>query len=395
MRLPTASAIGLATKCSFAWSPLAPPWPRDDSGAAADLGNKVHALAEAMADGDRYELTPETAPYALPIEEALQELIGDAPRESVFTEQPIAYNPETDKARLLMKGEHRGYRDLLDGELSGTADLIVVHQSYTLVADFKTGAQARRNQVGDSWQMRTLGLGALRCGRFGGYPIRIAHVHLEPGDYRIDSTDIDDWTHDETAFELRRLVREIKAGTSEPKPGHHCSDGWCKLRSICPATKAALAKIDANAAQLFPPDMLRVDSPERAKAARTAVKLAEEATKALKANLAQYLAQHGAIEIAPGVHYGIVETRKELIELNSPEAVAIVREALGDAPLEFSTSKSAIVAAAKAQQAKRGEGVKKADDVIARLRQAGAVRESVASYPKEFSRNEKDSGEAA
>lgn len=347
-----------------------------------------------MALGDRYELTHETAPYALPIEEALQELIGDAPRDSVFTEQPFAYHAETGEARLLIKGEHRGYRDLLDGEFSGTADLVVIHHGHTLVADFKTGAGARRSSVADSWQMRTLGLAAFKSSRFGGYPVKVAHVHLEPGDYRIDATDLDDFAHDETAFQLRRIAREIKAGAAEPKPGHHCYDSWCKLRTCCPATKAALAKIDAQAAQLFPPDLLRVDSPERAKAARTAVKLAEEATRALKENLKQYLATNGAIEIADGLYYGIVESSRETIDLSVPGALDVIREAGLDAALEVSTSKAALEREIKAR-APRGKGAANTRAVLGKLRELDAFKESKFTKPGEFRRDDKNSGEAA
>jgi hypothetical protein len=394
MRLPTASKVGLAVKCSFAWSPHAPTWPKEQFSAHADHGQAVHALAEAMAEGRTVSVSPETAPYQAPIEEALADL--GARRDNVEIEQPYAVNPLTGEARQLKKGTHRGYRDALDGEITGTADLLVFDGGEVTCGDWKTGAGARRSRVGESWQMRTLGLSV---GKVSGREVRIAHVHLEPNDYRIDMAPLDSWELDETEYELRRVVNEIKAGTAEPKPGHHCSDGWCPIRSVCPATKAALASIESNAAKLFPADMLRVDSPERAKAARTAIKLAEEALKTLRENVRQFLASNGSVEIAHGLHYGIVETRKEVVDLNSPEAVALIRAELGEAPLTFETSKTAIIAAAKAQQSKRGDGVKKAEEIFAKLRDMKAIRESVSAYPKEFRRDEQndgsDSGEAA
>lgn len=392
MRLPTASAVGLAVRCSYAWSHQAPPWPREPFSAAAEQGNAVHAMAEAIAEGRAPAPSPAIADFEAPLREAIAELTGG--KSEVITEQPMALEVATGRARLLPKGGHRSYGNARAGELVGTADLIALNGTVA-VSDFKTGRGARASHVSESWQMRTL---ALMARRIYDRPVEVAHIHLEPNDYRIERHRVEEWDHYGDEAELRRVVVELEGGTSVPRPGPWCTSMYCKLRTVCPATRAAMEAVSAEASRLLPPDLLTVDSPERARQARVALKLYDEAAARLKENLQAYVRTHGPVEVAPGVFYGLREQSRERIDLSVPGALAAVREAVGDSCLDIKTSKAAIERAAKGAQSKRGEGARRAQEVFATLRSLGAITTSTYEQTEEFTKNTNDTdneGEAA
>jgi hypothetical protein len=149
-----------------------------------------------------------------------------------------------------------------------------------------------------------------------------------------------------------------------------------------------MAAISTEAAAMLPPNMLAVENDEQAKKARVALKLYDEVAKRLKDSLHEYVKSHGAVEIADGVFYGLVEQSREAIDLSVPGAADAVREVAGLEAIEMSTSKAAIERSTMAAQEKRGEGAAKARALYDRLREMGAVRTSSFARTEEFTKKE-------
>lgn len=395
MSLPTASALELAKACSFPWSPYAPPWQRQEASKHADLGTAVHKLAEAHVLGEWESLTAEQAAefagvvddYSAPIRAALTDLGAAVERQA---ETVLTVEPFSRWARHLGRGAHRDYGQVYEYEFCGTADVVLYGERIT-VADWKTGAKARNGKASDSLQLRMLGY-ALKL-IHPNDEVRIALVHLRPGEYWIDGYTLTDWDHDVTEVALREIAREVNSGAPKPRPGPHCKNNYCKIASVCPATKAALASIDTEAAALFPADLLRVDSDDKLRKALVAVDLAEKAVAQLKANATSYVSANGAVDLGNGMHYGLVEETKETLSLDASSAAMVTSE-LGSelVQIRYKSSKEAIESACKKTQAKRGDGMRRARELFVRLRDAGALTESRYTVAKTFKRKDDGNG---
>lgn len=369
MSAPSASKVGLAIECAFPWSQHAPEWPRDPQGAGGILGDAVHSEIERA-------LSPETrggewTGHTRQALAALDELTGET-GSVLHVERKLLYSPARDAARWDDSPGRRRYARRGD-ELGGTPD-VIVHSGdgRIVIIDWKTGRGAQETPASETWQMRTLGCAVARLLTLD--EVDVALVHLEEDDYQIDRAPFAPWDLDGFRSSLLTAFARLNDIDARPRPGPWCRDSWCPIRTVCPATQAALAAIEAEAAALLPPGLV-VDSPERARSARTALKLYDEAARRLKSSLEDFVRSHGPVEIADGVLYGLVEQRREAIDLTH-ESAAIVREMVGEAAIEVSTSKAAIERAAKATQTKRGEGMERARATVERLRAAGAVRES-------------------
>lgn len=393
MRLPTASKIGLATACSFAWSPHAPRWPKYEQSAAADLGNAVHAVAESIMGGDGHPaVVAETAAYVAPIIAAREELLRrvgtlDAAAPYAHVEAPIAFDCVSGRARELPAVAHRDYSAARPTEIVGTADAVLVGQS-VIVADWKTGRGARDTRTKDTWQTLFLGLAFARSR--GLDTITIALVHLEPGDYWIDWHTLDAFDLDDIEDTIRAMYAELSAAQQTPKPGPHCSSQWCPIRASCPATSATLARVNADAAR-FLPAVNDITSPEEAARVRVGLKLVDEAAKAWKVKLEEYLRTNGAVPIGDGKYLGIVEQSRDTVAITHEHAESL-RKLLGEEialeAIEVKTSRSAIEEACKARQAKRGDGARQAEQAMQMLRERGAVRTSTFTKIDEFTKKD-------
>lgn len=391
MRVPSASKLGLSMRCSYPWSPNAPAWPAYTSSEAAEHGNAVHALADSIVNGRQHDTTPEAEAYRKPIAHALERLsdlaraIGQNDELEIKSERAIAWQAHTGKSRYVTTPSHRAYPVANRGELMGTADLIIIAPGYAMVADWKSGRGAREEAAADSWQLKMLGLALARL--LGLDSVDIALVHLEPHDFYIDRATLDIWDLDAAETSLEGLVDELERGIQEPVPGPHCRNSYCPVISTCPATRAAVTRVEEQMRTRLPM-LAEIEDDEQARAWRVGLKLVDEYVKSAKARLNDYVSARGAIELAPGLWYGVRKQTRDSIDLSKPGAVAAVLESVGPSALDYSTSKEAIERAAKAAQEKRGDGARKAAELVERLREMGAVKESTFSTPREFRRNE-------
>jgi hypothetical protein len=408
IRLPTMSKAALSLACQYWLSEHAPRMPWEPSSPAAEHGNAVHSLAEAILEGRQVKCSAEVEPYRAPLTQAIESLRAEG--WHLAAEVPVAYTPATGAARSLKKGGHRAYGDVKPHELAGTADIVGVKPGAIIVADVKTGRGAKAHEATETQQLRALAVAFANI--YGADFADVALLHVEPNDYELDRGTLYAWDLAETADALRALAA---TENPQPKPGPHCTSQWCPIRTVCPATKAAIAAIDARAEAHFPTgsiaeailvetyeergekkSRLVLRDEETAKRARLALKLYDEQAKRLREALHNTL-RKGAIEVSPGLFYGYVQNSRETVGDLTPEAVALIREQVGESALTYSSSGDAIERAAMAQQTRRGEGKRKAAEIKAALRQLGVMRRSEFSKPQEFTKQQSndDEGEAA
>jgi len=382
VKLPTASKVGLALACSFSWSPRAPRAPREAMSAAADKGNAVHEVCERLVRGQAVawdRLPAEIAALA----RGAERFLADHPLELPRAEVPLAYDVATGVGREMPAGGHRAYADAKSTEIVGTADVFAVG----VVLDWKTGRGARETSAADGWQLRVLALAAARA--YGWRQVQVGYVHLEPGDYQADIATLGAWELDETADELSRIHEEIRAGEQQPQPGPHCGDSWCPIRSVCPTTAAALAKIDASVAA-FVPSSFEVANDDDAKRARVCLKLVDEARNQLESNLKSYVRRVGHIDLGNGRAYGVREQARDTVSLTRDAAEVLIEAGAAEA-LEMSTSKAAIQRALATTRTGRGEAKRATDKVVATLREMGCVRTTTFERLEEFDNTKKES----
>jgi hypothetical protein len=363
IRLPTMSKTGLSLLCQFWLSQHAPRMPWEPSSPAAEHGNNVHALGEAVLEGRQIECSAEVEPYREPLARAINSLRAEG--WTLAAEVPVAYAPATGAARALKKGGHRAYADVKAHELAGTADIVGVKPGAVLVVDTKTGRGAKQHAAVDTDQLRALAVAFASI--YGADCADVALLHVEPGGYELDRGTLYSWDLEEMADALRRLAATVDP---QPKPGPHCTSQWCPIRTVCPATKAALERINVTAARAFPEGLMVVDSDDKARSARIAIKLAEESVKALKSNLAAYVRRYGSIDLGDGSRYVHRECVREDVKVTR-EHLPILEELGIASAAEVSVTKEAIARAVGASVSS-----KKTKAIVDALRERGLTKTS-------------------
>lgn len=390
IRLPSASKAGLALACQFSFSSHAPRVPWEPSSPAAEHGNAVHALGEAIVEGREVECSAEVEPYRAPLAEASESLRREGWRLSA--EVPIAYDPRARSARVLRKGGgHRAYSDVRASEMPGTADVVGGKPGRLIIADFKTGRGAREHSAIETVQMRVLAVAFAAAYKLDS--AEVALIHVEPGDYRIDRCELFAWDLEESADQLAALMDVVDP---VPQPGAHCTSMWCPIRAVCPATIAAVERINGEAARAFPSGMLEVDDDDKAKAARVALKLYDERSEALRRSLHDYVRHRGPIDMGDGTRYGLTVQERERVSLDVDAARLLADHGAADA-IEYRTSKEAIKRALAARYPGRGKSTQRFRDLLEELRGRGSVSTSTFERFDTFKNDTKneDEGEAA
>lgn len=363
------SRTALAVLCSHWLSDLAPPAPTSDTSDAADLGNAVHAMAEAIVNETAFACTTETNPYRGPVANVVEMLRAEG--WVLSAEVPMALDPVAGTARLLKKGEHRDYSEVTDGEIPGTADVVGIHpDGRVLVGDWKTGRGARETAAEDTMQLHALASALAKV--HGVDSVEVALLHVEPGDFWVDRGELQPWDLDDTA----RLLRDLAlSGGDVVRPGVRCTKHYCPVRAVCPATRVAMERISAEAARVFPDRFLAVDNDDSARAAWLALKLYDGAAKQLKQSLHDYVKRRGAIEVGDGMRYAATIQEREKITLDT-EAIATIAAHGATTAIEYSVSKEALKRALAAEHPGRGVAIKKLRSLVDDLRNQGKVSSS-------------------
>ena len=332
----TASKRNLYQHCQY-WALPETPW-TDTSGAGAEAGSEAHAAFEAVHNGAAHDAPEHARRKAEVVTPVLREL--KARGSESWSEIAFAWSPVTGKARVLGVGKGRHYADATDGEVCGTADIVVrCFDGSLLVADWKNRVPG--HTVDATAQLRTLALMAARA--FGSEDVATLTVLVDENEAeRVSGPTLNSFDLDMEESVLCDAVAQLRY-SPEPMPGPHCAAMYCPAAASCPATVDALA-------QTLPAKMLVRDhrlspvisGPDHAAWSLTAVDLVEEGIKAIKASLRAFADAHNGIPLADGTVWQGSEVTTEKPALDVPGALAEVRAAGADAALDITTSWSAI-----------------------------------------------------
>lgn len=398
--LPSASKLGLARECLYPWT-SGIRWPGDFDSRAAAFGKAVHKVAEVCIESAPWCTWDEAIEWCLwgydiepaqhrrfracaeRVREEIDELehvavdMDERFRMCIEAEVAFLYDvPKCTARRVTM--EHARDRDLRGPtEIAAIVDVVYWRDGVPRVRNWKTGRTARETAARDSLQLRLEALAAARALGWSRVVAELAHVD-EDG-VEVDAVDLDAFALDGAAGELLELGDEMQVEQA-PRPGPWCAGLFCPIREKCPAIRGALRQVDP--APLGLPFSVEITSAEHCASVRNRRKAVEAACEQIKKAEHDWIAKHGAIEVAPGVMCGLKEHRgRETIDVEKPGAMAAIREVLGsdeaaDVAVEVSASKASIArGVAKAAAAK---GVPKATlerEVFARLREVGAISE--------------------
>jgi hypothetical protein len=352
------------------------------------FGSAVHEAAEQLAlehpprlddIAERHALTPGEARRLDSVAGAVVAYLQGL-RVTGWTiaavEVSYALDLATGAARVI--GDHRDYKAARAGEVCGTVDLVARHTDGRLrVVDWKTGREARQTRALETPQMRALGLAVARAHERA--EVLVELVHLDEDGFEIDRTTLDTFELASIAVDLHATLGPLLRGEAvEPRPEAWCER--CPVRAACPATRAALARIDGDLAAW--PVAAELESAEQVRLVLHRLPVLRAALDALEDAARRYAATQGPVEVRPGVVWGPVEHAGRESITATPEALAIVRARLGehaDKALDVSITKASLERAARAAGGGRGALKATIAPLLDELRAAKALRRG-ASY---------------
>lgn len=374
MRLPTASSWNRVASCPAS---SALPAVKREAGDAARVGTEIHAfLASVTGHQENPEAMiaatvtdPETAQRCRDID------LMDLPLGIAYTpEVTFAYDPFTDKSRVLGENLDRNYPDVSETEIIGTAD-VVSPGNPAYVADYKTG-RVPVPHPGSNWQMK---LGAVALSRFQDAATVAAEIIYigQEGEVRKQSHVFGPFDLDEIALEAREIVEQIRQAREDVKAGRAptVSEGdHCKY---CPAFTSCPAKVSMLRATATSPEALHAGAitpsvaAESYQAWRRAKEVVDHWGRALKA-----YAQESPIELDSGKSYGPRESARS--KLDGDITYQVLKELYGEdvalAGVGLDASKASIKRAIRTVD--DGETLKSREEkVIDAVRAAGGIVE--------------------
>ncbi len=388
------SKISLAKHCTW--------WAREDVALPSSV-----ASAHANAGTDKHTCLEKILLCGPMLSEEFRKLWGCDPRdvnviqtnildwlpfltaecEESLTEIPLAYDPKTDKARELPRGQHREYIGLRPGEIPLTLDLVAFFADGTgLVIDHKTGRQDNLDRACESGQ---LGIGALAFARLHKLDtVRVAYTIVgDDGCARIDEATLDAFDLESIAEEIKGLAETI-ARKPDPSAGPWCKSKYCPALGTCPVTLEAIQKTESLAplsSTSQAPISVSIQSAEHCAKVHTQLALAEEFLGMVRAAIEIYVKEHGAVPLADGSLLDLVAHSRESLDIDGNErALDALQKALGPAydravSVKVSTNKEAIKAAT-GQLAKGRDRTSLERAILEDLAELGAIK--VSTYEK-------------
>ena len=305
----------------------------DVSTAARERGNVVHGAINAyVKDGPDPFVFESDMPAE--VAERVDELRANGCE--VYSEVAMAWDIAADSARVLGMGKDRDYSSAHDGDLCGTADLIVVDRkrSELLILDWKTAAPGVEPKDATD-QLTANALAAARIWPmdnvyFAAPVVREDSVHW-PEPTRIDLFELEG-----AAVDLReRLTADISQ--AQPNPGPHCAERYCQARGSCPATREAMT-------QVIPADRLAfkfgtsIESDQHAAWLLTVLDLLKAGIEVERARLESYADQNQGVTFTDGFVWKGSESKTTKPVLEVPGALDVVREAGAEDAIGYATT---------------------------------------------------------
>lgn len=378
--LPTASKLQDAATCpASAALPVIP-----SAHPAGDTGHDRHELLVAALEAVRTgtALTPTN-----PVEQRWLEVVFEHPFTRELTgyapEVAYGYDVETGQAWCWGRIPPRQYPEHAPTTICGTADYVLADEESVTIIDVKTG---RREVPAPKRNLQLKALAVAAAKFHGVFTARTAILHATADGDAVWVEHGPTWGLGdllEIAEELRQLHLELQAPRPRMVTGPHCT--LCNAFASCPAQQAIVARW-AGSPEAAPDDVTALITPEtaarayrRLQAVKAAVKKAEGALYAWAAN--------NTIHLGGDQFFGSHTTEREVFTRESFALLAAEvgpEEALKAFDLE--TSKSAITKVVSAVTP-RGRKTQRAQEVLERIRAAGAVRTKTSTTIGEFTKS--------
>lgn len=313
--LPTASRVERAQQCPA--SVVLPQVARTSS--YASRGTALHRFLEQAPRVGR-----DAALAAVPAEHravceaidlgSLARVIGGG---TVYRECAVAVDVRTGRARRLGDGIERGYGDLGEWEVAGTADVVTADAASgaATVLDYKTGHE-RVTPARENPQMRTLAVATAALWPLESVRPVIVYID-ERGALSVDEgRPWDGWDLDGFRAELMRMAERVRVAAAVVDTGgvpdvcpSESACRWCDAVTHCPAHTALaramvtdLAGLEAAMGQL---------SPEQAGEAWTKVRTAKKLLRTVEDGLRRY-AQHTPVPLPSGKRLAVADGNREI-----------------------------------------------------------------------------------
>lgn len=366
---PTASELRIASECVAPWALGLPE--TTETNEWAELGKRMHAMAEAVARGA--EWIDRMSPEDVAIWRALQDMIGQdaasakwlTPAHKLLIEQGIKWRPGLldDEAEFC----ERAPGERLRGWFAGTADLVYVRADGLLVVvDWKFGPRERINgePAKESCQGFFLALAfaqklGIRGSGAGVVVARFERRMVSEDGIEVDAYDITQGELDAFAEQLRGLAKRIEtAEGAMPRISAAC--GKCKAKDACPAWSAMgvelLARISPSTLWLNNSALSVPKSEADVRLLHFASITADDASIEWKRLRDAYVLTHPeGVPIGLGLTLKAVPS-KDREALDTPEALDVIERIAGPKAIEVQR-KSGIGRITKALRERAGEGI--------------------------------------
>ncbi|MBS2031952.1 MAG: DUF2800 domain-containing protein [Deltaproteobacteria bacterium] len=360
-----------------------------DITAAGTRGTAIHKYLEAIARGAKPEhALAEVPPEYRTVCEAIDlEALPACDPGTYRSEVALAWDAETGWGRELGQSLGRDYSGLDPTEIPGTADVLGLGADVVFVGDYKSGFKpvppARENL-----QLRFLALAACRAHERSRAVVAIIRLR-EDGSAWYDQAELEAEDLAQTESEVRALLLNVDALSEQVfagevpavTTGEHCAH--CPAKTHCPAYTQMVATLATFPDEVTEAIRSRL-TPELAATAYQRLKLAEEALEMARKALQAY-ARETPIPLDGDTVYGEVETTRASIDPSKAYKViaTLHGETLALAAVEPSVSQASIKRALEANKPK-GQKVQTAlEEVLEKLREAGAVNEKPVRTLKE------------
>ena len=365
----TASRLPLASRCLGA---VVLPGVHAESSDAAVAGTGRHTYLRRVAELGR--------------EAALAEIPADAPWRSTCEgidtdaiprgewETGYAWHPETDTARVL--GTDRDYTGATDDEVTGTADLITLHEGRPWVIDFK-GSDAV-DPPGTNLQLGFYALAHSRVIGFDSLRVSICYVH---SDGRLDwhHAELDGWDLEVIASRVKSIwatARELRAFRHTPDltAGLHCR--YCPAFTGCPAQVTLARELVSERDAAAETNTLML-SDESAGKAWVKVQQYRQVLDRIEGALRERAMVRG-LPLPDGSRLVVQESARRVLDVD--KTLPVLRALIGDRAESFveRTIPSSVVESVSREVAKaRGEKLGATREAVwSQLREGKAVKES-------------------
>jgi hypothetical protein len=334
---PTASELRIASECVAPWA-LGLPEADEAPGEWAEMGRRLHLLAQGLADGSNpplgFPYSEKETPVVAMLNSAIVADFAAAKRgQSWFVEQGLQWRPDgfADEAEFC----ERQPGERLRGWFSGTVDLAYVRADGVLViVDWKFGPREgiEGEPAEDSCQGHFLALAfasklGIRGSSAGVVVARFERRMVNEEGVEVDACDITQGELDAFAEQLRGLAKRImEAQGAKPRISHAC--GKCKAKATCPGwgelRNGLVASWRDGVKDLTAP-------PENAEMAARMYhtrKMAENIASQWEAWVNAYVLINGPVPIGLGMVLKAIPS-KDREALDTPEALDVIERIAG------------------------------------------------------------------